>query len=56
MYFRDRLQLIFYLTYTCIIYVSDKRDTAHCLFDCFFFFGNAWKPSGDYFGVGDAIN
>lgn len=37
MYFRDRLQLIFYLTYTCIIYVSDKRDTAHCLFDCFFF-------------------
>lgn len=38
MYFRDRLQLIFYLTYTCIIYVSDKRDTAHCLFDGFFLF------------------
>lgn len=37
MYFRDRLQLIFYLTYTCIIYVSDKRDTAHCLFDGFIF-------------------
>lgn len=33
------------------------KETRRTVFSMgFFFFGNAWKPSGDYFGVADAIN
>lgn len=32
------------------------KETRRTVFSMGFFFGNAWKPSGDYFGVADAIN